>query len=250
MRQRGINVNKVLADAANSGLIAALDIGLHPEDLEARVRLLSHFPQILFSSGIAPSEVESPNWRILLPSLEEQCKSTSIVAVGECGLDWHWDYGTKSDQIELFEKQTDVAARYNLPLIVHNRDADQQVYDVLFDRSGENPIILHCYSSDYSWAKKFLNLNVYVSFAGNITYKNSGFLQEVAANIPLKTILVETDSPFLAPQPVRGKPNTPLNIRHTYECIAQIRGISLGVLMESVKQSFFSAFKGPQKLFE
>ncbi|MDR1863542.1 MAG: TatD family hydrolase [Treponema sp.] len=158
--------------------------------------------------GVSPSEVQNPG-RDWIQTIEQGVQLPRVVAVGEIGLDYYRKFGDKKSQIELFITQLDLAAKLDLPVIIHNRDAGKDVLDILRDRLPPKGGVLHCYSEDAEYARKALNLNLYFSFAGNLTYRNAKNLHETIGVLPLDRILVESESPFMVPADYRGKRNMP-----------------------------------------
>ncbi|MCL2832596.1 MAG: TatD family hydrolase [Treponema sp.] len=158
--------------------------------------------------GVSPSEVQSPG-RDWIQTIEQSVQMPRVVALGEIGLDYYRKFGDKKSQIELFITQLDLAAKLNLPVIIHNRDAGRDVFDILRDRLPPKGGVLHCYSEDAEYAKKALDLNLYFSFAGNLTYRNAKNLHETVEVLPLDRILIESESPFMVPADYRGKRNMP-----------------------------------------
>ena len=158
--------------------------------------------------GVSPSEVQNPgkDW---VSIIEQGVLLPRVVAVGEIGLDYHHKFGDKKSQVELFITQLDLAAKLNLPVIIHNRDAGTDVLDILRDRLPPKGGVLHCYSENAEYAKKALDLNLYFSFAGNLTYRNARNLHETIDVLPLDRILIESESPFMVPADYRGKRNMP-----------------------------------------
>ena len=158
--------------------------------------------------GVSPSEVQNPgkDWQHLI----EQCvQNPRVIAIGEIGLDYYRKFGDKKSQIELFITQLDLAAKLNLPVIIHNRDAGHDVLDILRDRLPPKGGVFHCYSEDAAYAEKALDLNIYFSFAGNLTYKNAKNLHETLSVLPVDRILIESEAPFMVPADYRGKRNMP-----------------------------------------
>jgi len=247
MENKGLDTKKHLTEAFKSGLDYAVDIGTELDDVDKRLELLSGFDQILFTAGNYPSEVEKSNTKTLIDSLEiiieknnSENFSKIISAIGEIGLDWHWNYGTKKQQMELFEAQIQLANKYKLPVIIHNREADKDIIDILKQNTPEFGGILHCFSSDYETAVKLIDLGLFISFAGNVSYKKNSVLREVASKIPVESILIETDSPYLSPQQVRGKNNHPGHIAYTYETVADCKNLPLEDFINSIKSNFIS----------
>ncbi|MDR2618543.1 MAG: TatD family hydrolase [Treponema sp.] len=158
--------------------------------------------------GVSPSEVQNPgkDW---VRTIEQSVRLPRVVAIGEIGLDYYRRFGDKKSQIELFITQLDLAAKLDLPVIIHNRDAGKDVLEILKDRLPPKGGVLHCYSEDAEYAKRALNLNIFFSFAGNLTYRNAKNLHETIGVLPLDRILIESESPFMVPADYRGKRNMP-----------------------------------------
>ena len=170
--------------------------------------------------GVSPSEVQNPgrNW---IDIIEQNAKNPRVIAIGEIGLDYYRKFGDKKSQIELFITQLDLAAKLNLPVIIHNRDAGKDVLDILRDRLPPRGGVLHCYSENAEYAKKALDLNLYFSFAGNLTYRNAKNLHETIDVLPLDRILIESESPFMVPADHRGKRNMPKYLPLTARFLAK-----------------------------
>ena len=171
--------------------------------------------------GVSPSEVQNPgrNW---LQTIEKSVQLPRVVAIGEIGLDYFRKFGDKKSQIELFITQLDLAAKLNLPVIIHNRDAGRDVLEILRDRLPPKGGIMHCYSEDAAYAQEAVKLNLYFSFAGNLTFKNARNLHETIPEIPLDRILIESESPFMAPASQKGKRNMPKYLPETALCLASM----------------------------
>lgn len=172
--------------------------------------------------GVSPSEVANPglDWE------EKVIKAAGfdrVVAIGEIGLDYYRKFGDKKSQIELFIRQIDIANSLQKPIIIHNREAGEDILSILNDRPVEKGGIMHCYSEDWAYARRALDLNMYISFAGNVTYRNAKNLHETAANLPLDRILIETESPFMVPSKYKGKRNKPAYLSEVAYAIAEIR---------------------------
>ncbi|MDR2518006.1 MAG: TatD family hydrolase [Spirochaetaceae bacterium] len=186
--------------------------------------------------GISPSEVQNPgkNW---IQTIEQSAQLPRVVAVGEIGLDYYRKFGDKKSQIELFITQLDLAAKLNMPVIIHNRDAGHDILDILKDKLPPKGGILHCYSEDADYAKRALKLNLYFSFAGNLTYRNARNLHETIGAVPLDRILIESESPFMVPAEYRGKRNMPKYLPVTARCMGAMLGMEDGELAEALWQN-------------
>jgi TatD DNase family protein len=248
MRDRGIDPAATVRACRAAGMAEMIDIGLHPRDLDQRKELFSDSSGIFFSSGFSPAEAVDDRWKGEIHLLEAQAKAGTIAAIGELGLDWHWNYGSKEAQIALMTTQLEVAKASKLPIIIHNREADADIVDLLQQTDLPAAGVMHCFSSDYPTASKCIDLGYFISFAGNVTYKNSTALCEAAKKIPIGSLLLETDAPFLSPQAVRRRVNTPLHIVHTYEFVAALRGIAVGFLAEKVRENFQKMINSTRRL--
>jgi TatD DNase family protein len=189
---------------------------------------------VYHSIGVSPSEVSHPgrDWEL---KIEEGTKLKRIVAIGEIGLDYYRKFGNKDAQIELFIRQLEMAEKLNFPVIVHNREAGRDVFEILKNKLPNKGGVLHCYSEDWEYAQQALELNLYISFAGNVTYRNAKNLHETVKNMPLDRILIESESPFMVPSLYRGKRNKPSYLSATAEFIAELREEPL----EDVSQAIF-----------
>jgi TatD DNase family protein len=188
---------------------------------------------VYFSIGVSPSEVSNPgnDWEL---KIRDGAKMDRVVAVGEIGLDYFRKFGDRDSQVELFIRQLEIAEKINMPVIIHNREAGTDVLDILGQELPSRGGMLHCYSEDYTYAVRALDLNLYISFAGNVTYRNARNLHETAKNMPLDRMLIETESPFMVPAAYRGKRNRPAYLIETAKFIAELREIPLEELAEAL----------------
>lgn len=169
----------------------------------------------------------------------------AVVAVGETGLDYYRSTGDLDWQRERFRRHIAAALTARKPLIVHSREARGDTLEVLRqERAQEVGGVMHCFVEDWETARRAMDLNFYISFSGIVTFRNAGELKQVAARVPLDRMLVETDSPYLAPVPRRGKPNRPAYVRYVAEHIAELRGDKLETIAEATTRNFFTLFKG------
>jgi TatD DNase family protein len=196
---------------------------------------------IYHSIGISPSSVVQPgeDWEA---KIEDGTKLERVVAIGEIGLDYYRKFGDRDSQVELFIRQLELADKLSLPVIIHNRDAGSDVLEILRERLPRRGGILHCYSEDYEYAKKSLDLNLWISFAGNVTYRNARNLQDTAKKIPLDRMLIESEAPFMVPAIHRGKRNKPSYINETAAFIAQLREVPVEDIAEALFQNSLKIF--------
>lgn len=253
LAQRGIDPIARLDALFAEGFGAILDVGTKADDLEDRIRRFGRFPFVGFSAGIWPSRDAIRNRRAELETLARSIdlsEGQSIVAIGECGLDRHWNKREEGADIagerELFAAQAELAVRLDLPLIVHSREAATETAEVLAAVPRARGVI-HCYSYGQDEARTFLDLGFHLSFAGTVTYKNAQEQKEAARYVPEDRILLETDSPYLAPLPFRGKSAEPGMIERSYEAVAELRGTSAARLAEIVAKNAHALFGLPTR---
>ncbi len=188
---------------------------------------------VYFAVGVSPSEVTNPgkDWET---QVERGASQPRVVAIGETGLDYYRKFGDKDSQIELFIRQLELATRVNKPVVIHNRDAGSDVLEILREKIPPRGAVLHCYSEDWEYAKKALELPVYISFAGNVTYRNARNLHETARNMPLDRMLIESEAPFMVPASHRGERNRPIFLPETAKFLAQLRNLETEELAEQL----------------
>ncbi len=214
----------ITQEAKQAGVEAIISISNNLHDFFIIHQNLKSAHNIYHAVGVSPSEVQNPglNWE---EQIEKGLTLENVVAVGETGLDYFRRFGDKNSQIELFINQLEIARKHSLPVIIHNREAGADVLDILRERIPPKGGVLHCYSEDWPYAKKALELNLYLSFAGNVTYRNARNLHDTARNIPLERMVIESESPFMVPSEYRGKRNKPSYLHSTLEFLADLRGI-------------------------
>ena len=171
-------------------------------------------------------------------------KNKKIIGIGETGLDFYYNHSDKKNQKISFIEHIQAASQLNIPIIVHSRNAETDTYEILKNemKNSSLKVLLHCFTGSKDFANKLIDLNCYISVSGIITFKNSGELANTVATIPMKNLLVETDSPFLAPLPHRGKSNEPSYIVHTVEKLSQIKNLSIKDVMKKTSDNFLHLF--------
>ena len=205
--------------AVEAGVTRIVSIGTRPDSWRSTLELAERHESVFAALGLHPHEAEAADGT--LTTLRDALGHPRAVAVGETGLDYYRDYAPHAAQLRVFQAQLDLARELSKPVVIHNRAADSDMAAQLRDYTGT--VVLHCFSSP-SLLGDALERGWYVSFAGNVTYKNAYDLRTAARAIPAERLLVETDSPYLAPQPRRGRPNEPANIVHTVAALAETRG--------------------------
>lgn len=228
------------------GVDKIINVGTSLSDSEKAIALAQRYPNIYASVGIHPNDdpsatVDNVDWK----KFEELAKFPKVVAIGETGLDY--SRGSDRDrQAALFEKQISIASKLNLPLSIHIRDAQEDLMTIL--DSGQNDRlrgVFHCFSGNVDYLNFILEKlpNFYISFAGNITFKNAKNLQELAKLVPLERLLIETDSPYLAPEPLRGTQNVPANVKITAQTLAKIKNTSFEEIAATTTKNAETLFK-------
>ncbi len=219
------DLDDVLQRALDGGVTRIIAVGIDITSSVRALELANRYDFIFSSIGYHPHNAldADPERLKELGSLAGEDK---VVAWGEIGLDFFRLLSPREKQIEVFERQVEMSAEFGLPIIVHDRDAHPEVLDILRKRGGRNNKgVIHCFSGDYALAMAFIDIGYHISIPGTVTYNNNTKLQEVARRVPIESLLIETDSPFLAPVPKRGKRNEPLFVRHTAARVAQLRGM-------------------------
>ncbi len=237
----GMDVRSLLAALFAQGFRGGLDFGGKGDDFENRTALTADFPAVGIAVGLPPSAAAGP-WRDELPRLADLCRHPRVAALGEAGIDLYRLPGSGREQTELFQAQIRIAGTAGLPVVIHCRDAEEEVLEALRRSPPGSGGIMHCFSGDYEAGKNFLDLGLHRSFAGNLTYPKNRSLREGAARYPSDRILVETDSPYLAPQPLRGRPNHPGNAAVTLGFLARLRGTSPEELALRTAENFSRLF--------
>lgn len=238
---------RVIQQAKKAGVARIVSINNSLLDFPRVYGNLKSISGIYHAVGVAPSEVTNPG-PDFYNTIEKYLELPNVVAVGETGLDYYKQFGDKRSQIELFITQLELAQKHNLPVIIHNREAGRDLYDVLSERLPDSGAILHCYSEDAEYAQKCLDKNIWFSFAGNLTYRNARNLHETVLNIPVDRILIETESPFMIPAEFREKKRTmPAYLPSTAKFLAEMLDMDLEELSEQLWKNSCKAFKLPEE---
>ncbi|MGA6948671.1 MAG: TatD family hydrolase [Solirubrobacterales bacterium] len=238
---------ELIASAREAGVSRILTVGLGEDSNPVAVGSAQANEGVFASVGRHPNSADGFD-PAAAEAIEALCAMPEVVAVGETGLDFYRDRSEPDEQRRAFSAQIAIAARTGKALVIHLRDADgsedavSEAFETL-DRDGDGvTVVLHCFSAGAPWAERAAERGWYCSFAGNLTYPRAEAIREAAAVVPDERLLVETDSPFLAPQPVRGKPNQPANVVATAERLAEVRGVPYGALERTVEANAARVF--------
>ena len=231
-----------LDSAAQQGVTALLCVGINLELLPAMLSLVEKQRRIFASVGVHPNEQKGIDPTVA--DLVAFASHPSVVAIGETGLDYFRSQGNLEWQRERFRTHIAAAHKLNRPLIIHSRDANEDTHAII-NASGlpEAGGVMHCYTYDWVAAQKYLDLGLYISLSGIVTFANADSLREVAKKLPLNRMLVETDAPYLTPAPHRGKSNQPAYVRYVAEAIAELRGIELDQVAAATTSNFKQLFQ-------
>lgn len=232
----------MLANMAEKGVTHALCVSVKLETLPGVIGLAERHANLFASVGVHPdnADVEEPDEARLL----ELAAHPKVIAIGETGLDYYWHKDAPEWQRERFRTHIRAARRCGKPLIIHTRDSAADTLRLMREEGADQPGgVMHCFTESREVAEQALDLGFYISFSGIVSFKNAESLREVARYVPLDRLLVETDAPYLAPVPFRGKTNQPAYVRHVAEAVANARGVNLPTIAEATTNNFFSLFK-------
>lgn len=238
-------IPEMLERAKKENIGCIINICTDKTSLERGLKLVEDVKWIYNVGATTPHDVEKEG-EIYFPLFEEAARRRQLVAIGETGLDYHYKEASKSAQRAFFIRYLQLAIDCNLPVVIHCRAAFDDLFAIADEHYKNKPLLLHCFTGNMEEAEKALDRNYFISFSGILTFKKSTELREVAKEIPLSHILIETDTPYLAPQSRRGKPNEPSFLPETAQTVAQIKGVSLEKVRNVTlanAQSFFSLQK-------
>jgi TatD DNase family protein len=241
------DLQAVLERAAAAGVHLMVTVATTAASSAICIELADRSPALAATVGIQPNHVaqeQSGAWDQVVALVSKK----RVVAVGETGLDRHWDYTPFAQQEDYFARHLLLARRHNLAVVIHCREAEADVVRMLreeYDHHGPVRGVMHSFTGDSATAEACLAMGLHISFAGMVTYKNAQALRAVAATIPADRLLVETDSPYLAPVPMRGKRNEPAYVTHTAACLAGVRGVEPNLLAEQITRNAKQLFGLP-----
>jgi TatD DNase family protein len=232
---------ELVARARAAGVSRIATVGMNAESIERALATANAHDDVFAIVGRHPNEATGFDVARDIEPIERAAADPRVRAIGETGLDYFRDYAPREDQRRAFEAQIDLAARLGLPLVIHTRAAEEETFALLRERASEITVVLHCFSAPER-LDECVEHGYVCSFAGNVTYRNATDLQQAARDLPADLLMVETDSPYLAPQPARGKPNEPANVTWTAEHVAELRGVSYQDLEATVDRNAARVF--------
>lgn len=231
------DLQNILTRAKEAGVEIIVAASAAENEFDENIMLANTFPFIYTILGVHPEDSLTDTDRLF-----KLAHHPKVIGIGEIGLDYHGSEVSREKQIEQFKKQIDIARRLKLPICIHARKADEDMMEILKGEKLEQTGLLHCYSSGEELAKTGLDLGYFFSFSGIITFKNSVNVIDIVKKIPLDRIVIETDAPFLAPTPYRGKKNEPAYLKLTALALAEIKGVSFQEIEERTTENFYRIF--------
>jgi TatD DNase family protein len=238
-----VELDGVVARARAANIARMVTISTRVRQQDALLAITERFPEVYCSIGTHPHHADQ-ELDITTADLVAGTRKPKVVALGEAGLDYHYDNAPRDAQERGFRNHIAAARETGLPLVIHSRDADDDMARILEEETGKGafPAVLHCFTGGPDLARRAIALGLYISFTGILTFKNSGALREIAAGLPANRILVETDAPYLAPGKFRGKRNEPSFVIETANVLAETRGVAFDTIARQTTENFFKLF--------
>ena len=238
-----LSINEIIDNAKNNNVCRLLNISTNKDDFKQCIKLSEKYKDVYTSIGIHPHESNQMN-EYIYEKILELCSHNKVIGIGETGLDYFYDHSKRNIQIDSFLQHIKIAQLTKLPLIIHMRDAEEDMIEIIEREYKKIPFsgVIHCFTGSLSFANKLLKIGFYFSISGIITFKKSNELRQTVSSIPLDQIMIETDSPYLAPEPLRGKTNEPAYITHTLEFTAKLFNLSKKDMEFKTSNNFFNLF--------
>lgn len=233
------DIDSIIKNAKDAGIKKIIVPSVNRESFEKVIKLCEDYDEVYCALGIHPTEAHEATDKDF-SLIEKLLTHPKVIGIGECGLDHYWekDADKIQKQKEVFLKQILIAKEHKLPLLVHDREAHQDTFDLLTQNiAHEIPIIMHCFSGSVEFAKECVKKGFYIALGGVVTFKNAKKAHEVAKNIPLENLLLETDAPYLTPEPYRGKRNEPAYVKYAAQRIAEIRNVTFEEVADITTQN-------------
>ena len=235
--------DEIIKNLYEQGIEKAVNIGTNLKTTLECIELAEKYGGIYASAGIHPSYAAEASAEVL-DKIKKICENKKVLAIGEIGLDYHWEDSEKELQKEVFKKQLELAAEVSLPVVIHSRDAAQDTFDILKEsKVVKIGGVMHCYSYGVELAREYLKLGMFFGIGGVATFKNARKLKEVIEYLPIEAIVLETDCPYLAPEPFRGKRNSSLYLKYVAAAIADIKGVSMEYIIKQTNENAYALYK-------
>ena len=239
--------DNILNRCKDKGITKLLTINTNPKDFHNHLNLIKDRNNIFIAYGIHPQEVNGES-EFQFKDIENNITNSQLVAIGETGLDFYHSTKYKNKQIQIFESHIEASKKFNLPIIIHQRNSEDDIIKILKKYKNDNlKIVFHCFTGSKTLLDFCLKNNYYISLSGIVTFKNANKLREVIMNVSMNHLLIETDSPYLAPMPMIGKDNEPSFVRYTAEYLANFYSIDLDEFIKLTDNNFYKLFSRVKK---
>lgn len=226
----------IIKNAKENGIKKIIIPAVETEYFQKILDIANSYEDVYCMMGIFPTEAK--NWHDgILDDIKEFAKNKKVVSIGEIGLDYYWDKSFVDEQKDIFIKQVKLANELGLPIEIHDREAHKDVFDILVEYNKTSDVVFHCFSGSVEFARECLKQGWYIALGGVVTFKNAVKTKEVAKDVPLDRLMLETDSPYLTPVPFRGKENQPAYVRYVADEIAKLRGIDVKEVIEATTKN-------------
>ncbi|MDC3131362.1 TatD family hydrolase [Pelagibacteraceae bacterium] len=241
------NFERVIQNSKKNNVTNILSINTNPHNFRKHLKIVKKNKGIYISYGLHPCEVKFSK-QLLMEDFDSNCNNPLVIGIGETGIDLFHSQNLLKEQIEAFELHIEASKKYNLPLIIHQRNSEKEIIEVLNNfLSYKIKVLFHCFTGSENLLNFCLKNNFYISLSGIITFKNANKLRDIIKNYPLELILIETDSPFLAPEPMRGKTNEPSYIKYTAEFLSNFFELEIIEFEKITNNNFFKLFTKAKK---
>lgn len=236
------DLDEIIVNAQNNGVNNIIIPSVDRSSFDNVIKITNQYEGVYCSLGIHPTEAQNAKDEDFTKIIE-RADSNKVVGIGECGLDYYWDKTFINEQKEVFIKQIEIAKMLKKPLVVHDREAHKDSFDLLVAHvNNEVPVVMHCFSGSLEFANECIKKGFYIALGGVVTFKNAKKAHEVAQNIPLEFLMLETDAPYLTPVPYRGKRNEPAYVKFVAEEIAKLRGLSFEEVADATTRNARKVF--------
>ncbi len=242
----------VLKRAFEAGVTTLLNAGKDLDEAEAQLKMCEKYPNVWTSAGVHPDSAPDKLSSIGVEDIIKMTTHPKVIAIGECGLDYHYGAEFKKEQKEMFTRHVEASGRTGLPLMIHQREAEEDLLKILYDgvkKFGKLTGVIHCFTSTLEFAEAVKALGFYISASGIVTFKSGAEVANVFTQYPLDKILIETDSPYLAPVPFRGKVNEPAFVLETARKIAEIRGLTCEEIARITRDNFYCLYQKAKEFY-
>jgi TatD DNase family protein len=237
------DLDEVIQRAKHSGIDYIFTVGTEKKDWKRAVEIAHSYPSVYAVLGVHPhnaKEIDEQTYALL----REHCRDEKVKAYGEIGLDFYRNLSPREVQLKRFQEQIGLARELQLPIVIHDREAHRETVEILkSEKAAEYGGIIHCFSGDDEMAHACLDMGFYISIPGSITFRNAERFREIVKKLPLESLLVETDAPFITPEPFRGKRNEPSYVRYTARKVAEVKGVSFEKIAEVTSENALKVYR-------